>query len=63
MFRQQRYSASGTTLLVNPIGNNDSGNVSQDEHEEDQEHYRDKIERLKRAANEVNHSYMELKIY
>ncbi len=33
--------------------NGDSGNASQDEHEEDQERYFDKIERLKRTENEV----------
>jgi hypothetical protein len=36
--------------------NGDSGNVSQEEHDEDQERYFDKIERLKRTENEVNKS-------
>jgi hypothetical protein len=35
--------------------NGDSGNVSQDEHDDDQERYFDKIERLKRTQNEVNY--------
>ena len=52
--RKQRNSISGTTLSVNSTVNGDSGNVSQDEHEDDQEHYFDKIERLKRTENEVN---------
>jgi hypothetical protein len=34
--------------------NGDSGNASQDEHDDDQEHYFDKIQRLKRTENEVN---------
>lgn len=33
--------------------NGDSGNVSQDEHDDDQERYFDKIQRLKRRENEV----------
>ena len=33
--------------------NGDSGNASQDEHDDDQERYLEKIERLKRTENEV----------
>ena len=40
-------SSTNTTI------NGDSGNVSQEEHDEDQERYFDKIERLKRTENEV----------
>jgi len=47
--RKQRHSVVGATSSVN----GDSGNVSQDEHDEDQERYFDKIERLKRKENEV----------
>ncbi|CAF0972859.1 unnamed protein product [Adineta steineri] len=46
--KKQRHSAIGVTSSVN----GDSGNASQDEHEEDQERYFDKIERLKRKENE-----------
>ena len=33
--------------------NGDSGNASQDEHDEDQEHYLEKIQRLKQTENQV----------
>lgn len=56
--RKQRNSITGTTLSVNSTMNGDSGNVSQDEHDDDQEHYFDKIERLKRTENEVNTSLL-----
>lgn len=51
--RKQRNSLSGATLSVNSTMNGDSGNASQDEHEEDQEHYFDKLQRFKRTENEV----------
>ena len=57
-FRKQRHSVTGATLSVNPTMNSDSGNVSQDEHDDDQERYFDKIERLKRTENEVIYSYI-----
>ncbi len=45
-------SVSSTNTTIN----GDSGNVSQEEHDDDQERYFDKIERLKRTENEVNES-------
>ena len=42
--RKQRLSVNG-----------DSGNGSQDEHDDDQERYSDKIERLKQKENEVRY--------
>jgi len=42
-------SVSSTNTTIN----GDSGNVSQEEHDDDQERYFDKIERLKRTENEV----------
>ena len=49
-FRQQRHTnvVGGSSSV-----NGDSGNVSQEEHDDDQERYFDKIERLKRSENEV----------
>ena len=44
---------------MNNIINGDSGNVSQDEHDEDQERYFDKIERLKRTETEVKKNQTE----
>jgi hypothetical protein len=61
-FRKQRHSISGATLSVNPTVNGDSGNVSQDEHDDDQERYFDKIARLKRTENEVNYSSILLQM-
>jgi hypothetical protein len=55
-FRKQRNSISVSTSSTNTTMNGDSGNVSQEEHDEDQERYFDKIERLKRTENEVNKS-------
>ncbi len=49
LFRKQRHSIIGATSSAN----GDSGNVSQDEHEDDQERYFDKMERLKRKEHEV----------
>ena len=43
--------------------NGDSGNASQDEHDDDQEHYFEKIQRLKRTENEVNSSLISLYIH
>jgi hypothetical protein len=51
--RKQRHSITAIALSVNSTINGDSGNVSQDEHEDDQERYHDKIQRLKRTENEV----------
>lgn len=39
--------------------NGDSGNASQDEHEEDQEHYFEKLQRFKRTENEVKLSHLK----
>ena len=52
-FRKQRHSATVSVPSTNTTINGDSGNVSQEEHEDDQERYFDKIERLKRTENEV----------
>ena len=53
LFRKQRHSISSATLAVSSAINGDSGNVSQEEHDDDQERYFDKIARLKRTENEV----------
>jgi len=52
-FRKQRNSISVSTSSTNTTINGDSGNVSQEEHD-DEERYFDKIERLKRTENAVN---------
>lgn len=52
-FRKQRNSISGSSSSTNTTVNGDSGNVSQEEHDDDQERYFDKIERMKRTENEV----------
>ncbi|CAF3434385.1 unnamed protein product [Rotaria sp. Silwood1] len=54
--RKQRNSISASTSSTNTTINGDSGNVSQEEHDEDQERYSDKIERLKRTENEKAHA-------
>ncbi|CAF3473427.1 unnamed protein product [Rotaria sp. Silwood1] len=54
--RKQRNSISASTSSTNTTINGDSGNVSQEEHDEDQERYSDKIERLKRSENEKAHA-------
>ena len=51
--RQRRHLINVGPSSTNSTINGDSGNVSQEEHEEDQERYFDKIERLKRTENEV----------
>jgi hypothetical protein len=61
-FRKQRNSISVSTSSTNTTINGDSGNVSQEEHDDDQERYFDKIERLKRTENEVNLIYFILEI-
>ncbi|CAF4876682.1 unnamed protein product, partial [Rotaria sp. Silwood1] len=53
---KQRNSISASTSSTNTTINGDSGNVSQEEHDEDQERYSDKIERLKRTENEKAHA-------
>ncbi|CAF1295836.1 unnamed protein product, partial [Adineta ricciae] len=50
--RKQRNSISGSSSSTNTTVNGDSGNVSQEEHDDDQERYFDKIERMKRTENE-----------
>ncbi|CAF1451694.1 unnamed protein product [Adineta steineri] len=50
--KKQRSSISASTSSTNTTINGDSGNVSQEEHDDDQERYFDKIERLKRTENE-----------
>lgn len=52
--RKQRHSISVNVSSTNTTINGDSGNVSQEEHDDDQERYFDKIERLKRTENAVN---------
>ncbi len=54
--RKQRHSISVSLSSTNTTINGDSGNVSQEEHDDDQERYFDKIERLKRTENEVTKS-------
>lgn len=51
--RKQRYSISAS-ISSNTTINGDSGNASQEEHDDEQERYFDKIERIKRTQNEVN---------
>ena len=51
--RKQRNSISGSSSSTYTTANGDSGNVSQEEHDDDQERYFDKIERMKRTENEV----------
>ncbi|UJR23180.1 hypothetical protein I4U23_026199 [Adineta vaga] len=51
-FRKQRNSVSVSISSTNTTMNGDSGNVSQEEHDDDQERYFDKIQRLKRTENE-----------
>lgn len=54
IFRKQRHSIGGSNSSTNTTINGDSGNVSQEEHDDEQERYFDKIQRLKRTENEVN---------
>ena len=56
--RKQRNSLIHATLTGNSVVNGDSGNVSQEEHDDDQERYLEKIERLKRTENEVNFFFL-----
>lgn len=52
-FRQRRHwIPTGSSSI-----NGDSGNVSQEEHDEDQERYFEKIQRIKRTELEVNISF------
>jgi len=50
--KKQRNSLIQATLTGNSVVNGDSGNASQEEHDDDQERYLEKIERLKRTENE-----------
>jgi len=52
-FRKQRNSICQNTSSNNTTINGDSGNVSQEEHDDDQERYLEKIERIKRTENQV----------
>ncbi|CAF4052060.1 unnamed protein product, partial [Rotaria magnacalcarata] len=53
---KQRNSITACISSTNTTINGDSGNVSQEEHDDDQERYFDKIERIKRKENEKAHA-------
>ncbi|CAF2073273.1 unnamed protein product [Rotaria magnacalcarata] len=54
--KKQRNSITACISSTNTTINGDSGNVSQEEHDDDQERYFDKIERIKRKENEKAHA-------